>query len=171
MTSCIQLIYEQIPGRHYSNEQKQPFPMVSTKYSVNPFKEVDSQYKLPFYGCRVSAGFPSPADDYIETYLDLNTHLVKHPAATFFLTASGDSMINAGISSGDILVVDRSLDAVHGKIIIAAVDGELTVKRLYKQNGKIQLIPENPKYLPIEVGEGQDLVIWGVVTYILRCVN
>ena len=82
------------------------------------------------------AGFPSPADDYIETMLDLNEYLIKHPAATFFVKASGESMVNAGIHSGDILIVDRSLEAVHGKIVIAALNGELTVKRLSRQQGK-----------------------------------
>lgn len=124
--------------------------------------------KLPLYACSVPAGFPSPADDYIETHLDLNSHLVKHPAATFFVTASGDSMIGAGIRSGDMLVVDRSLEAVHGKIVIAAIDGELTVKRLAKTANRIQLLPENDKYQPIEITGEADLVIWGVVTHVIH---
>lgn len=124
--------------------------------------------KLPLYGSSVRAGFPSPADDYIEMYLDLNTHLIKHPAATFFVRASGDSMINAGISSGDILVVDRSLEAVHGKIVIAAVNGELTVKRLSRMEGKVRLLPENSNYPPIEINGDEELVIWGVVTHVIH---
>ena len=122
----------------------------------------------PLYSSHVRAGFPSPADDYIETYLDLNSHLIKHPAATFFVTASGDSMTGAGIQSGDMLIVDKSLDATHGKIIIAAIDGELTVKRLFRQAGRVQLLPENSSYQPIDITDEQDLVIWGVVTHVIH---
>ena len=125
---------------------------------------------VPLYSSRVKAGFPSPADDYIEAHLDLNEHLVKHPAATFLVRASGDSMINVGIHSGDILVVDRSLDATHGKIVIAALNGELTVKRLYRQKGAVKLLAENPDYPPINIAESFDLVIWGVVTNVIHSV-
>jgi DNA polymerase V len=123
---------------------------------------------IPLYACSVRAGFPSPADDYIEMHLDLNSHLIKHPAATFFFTASGDSMIGAGIASGDMLVVDRSLDAVHGTIVIAAINGELTVKRLSRVDGRVQLCAENNKYKPIEITEEEELVIWGVVTHVIH---
>ncbi|MDP1604312.1 MAG: translesion error-prone DNA polymerase V autoproteolytic subunit [Legionella sp.] len=125
-------------------------------------------YTLPLYASKVRAGFPSPADDYIECSLNLNEHLIKHPAATFFVTASGDSMKNAGISSGDMLIVDKSLEATHGKIVIAALNGELTVKRLSRQNGRVQLVPENNKYAPIDITDEQDLVIWGVVTHVIH---
>ncbi|WP_131775989.1 LexA family protein [Legionella impletisoli] len=128
-------------------------------------------FALPLYGSSVRAGFPSPADDYIERKLDLNTHLIKHPAATFFVKAAGESMINAGIQSGDILVVDRSLEASHNKIVIAAVNGELTVKRLYRVAGKVQLVAENPDFEPIDITEEQDLVIWGVVTHVIHQVK
>jgi DNA polymerase V len=127
-----------------------------------------SSYKVPLYGGTVRAGFPSPADDYIETMLDLNEYLIKHPAATFFVRASGDSMINAGIHSGDILVVDRSLEAVHGKIVIAALNGELTVKRLVQNKGQLQLAAENPNFPPITITEEFDMVIWGVVTHVIH---
>lgn len=125
-------------------------------------------HALPLYTSRVHAGFPSPADDYIEMHLDLNTHLIKHPAATFFVIASGDSMTNAGIRSGDMLIVDKSIEAVHGKIVIAAIDGELTVKRLSRRNERVQLLPENDKYTPIDITDQQDLVIWGVVTHVIH---
>lgn len=125
-------------------------------------------YKIPLYGSTVRAGFPSPADDYIETMLNLNEYLIKHPAATFLVKASGDSMVNAGIQSGDILVVDRSLEATHGKIVIAALNGELTVKRLWQQQGKVQLRAENPNFSAIEVTEEFDMVIWGVVTHVIH---
>lgn len=129
-----------------------------------------SSMALPYYSSTVRAGFPSPADDYIERKLDLNTHLIHHPAATFFVTASGDSMQNAGIYSGDILIVDRSLEATHGKIVIAAIDGELTVKRLFREHGQIKLIAENPAYAPIQLTHEQDLIIWGVVTHVIHTV-
>lgn len=125
-------------------------------------------YQLPLYSSKVQAGFPSPADDYIEAHLDLNSHLIKHPAATFFVIASGDSMTGAGIRSGDMLIVDKSLEASHGKIVIAALDGELTVKRLSKREGRVQLLPENPHFQPIDITDEQDLVIWGVVTHVIH---
>lgn len=125
-------------------------------------------FELPLYSSSVSAGFPSPADDYMEGKLDLNKHLIKHPAATFFVRVSGESMIKAGIYPNDILVVDRSLDARHGKIVIAAVDGYLTVKRLHKLNGQTFLMPENNGYEPLEITNNNDVVIWGVVTTVLH---
>ncbi|MEG3640823.1 transcriptional repressor LexA [Magnetococcus sp. PR-3] len=123
-----------------------------------------TEFPIPLAGSRVAAGFPSPADDFVEAQLDLNQHLVKHPAATFFVRVSGDSMIDAGIHPGDILVVDRALEAESGQIVIAVLDGELTVKRLEKRSNKLFLMPENRAYPPIEVTEEADLVIWGVVT-------
>ena len=119
--------------------------------------------KLPLYSYKISAGFPSPADDHLEKTLDLNSHLIKHPAATFFVRVDGDSMINAGIHDNDILIVDRSLKPSHGKIVIAVVDGQMTVKRLYKQSGKLFLIPENKNFKPIEITENMSMEIWGVV--------
>ena len=123
---------------------------------------------LPLYSSKVQAGFPSPADDYIERYLDLNAEYIKHPSATFLVTAMGDSMVDVGIYSGDVLVVDKSLEAVDGKIVIAAINGELTVKRLSRKNGYVQLLPANPKYKPIDITDEQDVVIWGVVTLVLH---
>ncbi len=125
-------------------------------------------YKLPLFTSAVQAGFPSPADDYMEGKLDLNKHLIKHPTATFFVRAAGESMIKVGIHHGDILIVDRSLEAKHGKIIIAAVDGELTVKRLYKSSKGTYLMPENDQYKPIKITNINDVVIWGVVTNVLH---
>lgn len=142
---------------------------VSRVAAVKTFlAKTDEVFRCPLYGSTVRAGFPSPADDYIETYLDLNSHLIKHPAATFFVIASGDSMTGAGIASGDMLVVDRSLEAVHGKIVIAAVNGELTVKRLSKTADRVQLLPENNHYQPIDITDEQDVVIWGVVTHVIH---
>lgn len=120
---------------------------------------------LAFFTSRVEAGFPSPADDYLEGTLDLNEHLIRRPAATFFLRVSGDSMTGAGIYPGDILIVDRSLTPADGRIVIAVVDGELTVKRLSRRHGRIRLLPENPRYPPIEITAEQDLRVWGVVVH------
>jgi DNA polymerase V len=126
---------------------------------------------LPFFQPSVSAGFPSPGDDHFEQPLDLKGLLVKHPEATFFVRAAGDSMIGAGIHSGDILVVDRALNVVAGKIVIAVINGEMTVKRLgaSKKPGAV-LLPENPNYKKIEVSEDSDLKIWGVVTSVIHMV-
>ena len=114
------------------------------------------------------AGFPSPADDYIEGSLDLNHHLIKHPAATFFVRVSGESMINAGIYPGDILIVDRSLEAVDKKIVIAVLNGELTFKRLRIRCGNPVLEPENDTYKPIEITPDMAFEIWGVVTNVIH---
>lgn len=127
-------------------------------------------YQIPLYGCTISAGFPSPADDYIEARLNLNELLIKHPAATFFLRVSGDSMIGAGIHDNDILLVDKSLTPISGKIVIAAINGQLTVKRLLKKEGRYYLIAENPAYPDIELHELNEALIWGVVTTVLHSV-
>lgn len=125
-------------------------------------------YILPLYSSLVSAGSPSPADDAIESKLDLNQYLVKNPTDTFCVKVSGDSMINAGIGEGDILVVDRRIEAKPGKIVVAAIDGQITVKRLGKIDNKLFLLPENDLYQPIPLEEGNELVIWGVVTSLIR---
>lgn len=137
---------------------------------LTEFFQIKSQLTLPLplYLSHVSAGFPSPADDYVERTLDLNQHLIEHPAATYFVKASGNSMINAGIHSGDILIVDRSLTPKDKSIVIAALNGELTVKRLRKIKGKIQLLAENDQYQPIEIEEESSLEIWGVVIYVIH---
>ena len=118
---------------------------------------------LPLFLWRVPAGFPSPADDYLEGELDLNDLLIENPAATFYVRLAGDSMIKAGLLDGDILVVDRSLKARHRHIVVAVLDGEMTVKRLYASGGRVELRPENPAYQPIVIAEGRELLIWGVV--------
>jgi len=126
---------------------------------------------LPMYLESVSAGFPSPAEDYIEGKLDLNDFLVKNPSATFFVRVTGDSMIDAGIHSGDILVVDRSISPKNGSIIIAVIDGELLVKRLRKQKNKIYLHPDNPNYKTIEITSDMSFDSWGVVTNVIHSVE
>lgn len=122
----------------------------------------------PLFCTRISAGFPSPADDYIENSLDLNQYLVKHPAATFFVRVTGDSMTGAGINSGDILIVDRSLTAVSGSIIVAIFNGEFTVKKLVRLGSAVYLFPENPAYEPIAVTDGSEFEVWGVVMHVIH---
>nr|CRH05604.1 putative LexA repressor [Candidatus Magnetococcus massalia] len=137
--------------------------------TVTPYRPASSTpYPIPMAGSQVAAGFPSPADDFVEGQLDLNQFLVKHPAATFFVRVSGDSMRDAGIHPGDILVVDRALEAEDGRIVIAVLNGELTVKRLKKRDGQVYLMPENPHYPPIEISEEAEMVIWGIVTSVVH---
>ncbi|MBF0195245.1 MAG: repressor LexA [Magnetococcales bacterium] len=120
---------------------------------------------IPLFSSMVPAGFPSPADDYIENQLDLNQYLINHPAATFFVRVSGTSMTGAGINHGSILVVDRSLEPNHGDIVVAVIHGELTVKRLKREaDGRVFLVPENPDYKPMELTQEMEVTIWGVVT-------
>lgn len=125
---------------------------------------------LPMFSDLVPCGFPSPAADYVEQRIDLNELLIHHPSATYFVKASGDSMIEAGISEGDLLVVDSSRTAQHGDIVIAAVGGEFTVKRL-QLRPTIQLIPMNSAYQPIRVTSEDTLDIFGVVTFIVKAVS
>ncbi|MBJ7379208.1 MAG: translesion error-prone DNA polymerase V autoproteolytic subunit [Polynucleobacter sp.] len=123
---------------------------------------------LPLYSCLAPAGFPSPAADHYDKRLDLNEYLVLHPEATFFLRVKGDSMLGAGIHDGDLLVVDRSTEPSHGRVIIAVLDGELTVKRLHRQRGKISLRADNPAYSDIVIADDQELQVWGVVTHVIH---
>ena len=145
-------------------------PTMNTKETkaifIGPAAPLDGNAPtLPLYLSPVKAGFPSPADDYVEDKLNLHTHLVRNEAATFFLHASGDSMTGAGIFDGDLLVVDRSIPAEHNRIVIAAIDGELTVKRLIRHDGKTYLAPENPDYPKFDITNREYVHIWGVVTY------
>jgi DNA polymerase V len=125
-------------------------------------------YRLPLYQCAVAAGFPTPTESDMDQEIDLNDLLIRHPAATFFVRVSGFSMINAGIHHDDILVVDRSLEPIPEKIVIAAINGELTVKRLRKNGDKIRLVAENDSYLPIDITEEMEFHIWGVVTSVIH---
>lgn len=123
---------------------------------------------LPFYSSVVEAGFPSPADDFIEQRLNLHTYLVRNEAATFFVRAHGESMIGAGIHNDDILVVDRSLPAEHNRIVIAALDGELTVKRLVRRGNSVWLAAANPDYPDFDITQSEYIHIWGVVIYAIH---
>ena len=116
----------------------------------------------------ISAGFPSPADDFKEIRISLDKELVKNKEATFYARVDGDSMVGAGLEDGDLLVIDRSLNPENGKIAICLVDGEFTVKRIKKEKNKLYLMPENKKYEPIELKEENELIIWGVVEYVIK---
>jgi DNA polymerase V len=116
----------------------------------------------------ISAGFPSPADDFKETRISLDRELVKNKEATFYARVSGDSMVGAGLDDGDLLVIDRSLNPENGKIAVCLVDGEFTVKRIKKEKNGLYLMPENKKYKPIELKEENELIIWGVVEYVIK---
>lgn len=123
---------------------------------------------IPLMGQVAHAGFPSPADDYVEDTIDLNDVLIRNPVATFLWRVAGDCMIDARIFHSDVIVVDRSLTPKHRSIVLAVVDGEATVKRLLKRHGQIQLINENRRLPPFEPGEGAEITIWGVVTWAMR---
>ena len=147
------------PGKRALNESLQFFSPDNT-----------ANTPIPLSSNTVAAGFPSPADDFKETRISLDKTLVKNPDATFFARVSGDSMVGAGLDDGDLLVIDRSLEANNGKIAICFIDGEFTVKRLKIKGDSIVLMPENVNYKPIEVKGESELIIWGLVTYVIKAV-
>lgn len=130
-----------------------------------------TELSLPFFASRVPAGSPVAADDLREADIDLNAHLVRHPASTFMVTVKGDSMRDAAIHDGDMILVDSALEARHGKIVVAVINGELTVKRLEKTADGLRLLPENPDYQPIVIPEDASFFIWGVVTQVIHQVQ
>lgn len=132
--------------------------------------DFENSNELPFIAGGIKAGFPSPAADFDETKISLDNVLVKNREATFYAKASGTSMIGAGIDDGDILVIDRSLEAQNNKIAVCFIDGEFTVKRIQIEKDCVYLMPENPKFQPIKVNEENQLIIWGIVTYVIKSV-
>ncbi len=144
-------------------DPKWPSHLTPVKLAENP-----SKFKIPLFNHTIRAGFPSPADDYVAETLDLNEHLMPRKEATYLLTVSGDSMIGVGIHDGDLLVVDRSLNPSSGRVVIAILDNQFTVKTLEKKRGKIRLLPANPDFEPIEMKDEQELQIWGVVTKVIH---
>ena len=127
-----------------------------------------TQINTPVFLDKISAGFPSPATDYMENKLDLNEYLIKHPASTFIVKAKGPSMIDAGILSGDLLIVDRSITPKNNNIVIASIFGDLTVKKLQKKENSLFLLSANNDYPSIHVQEEMECFIWGVVTYVIH---
>ena len=119
----------------------------------------------------ISAGFPSPADDFKEVRISLDKELIKNTESTFYARVSGDSMEGAGLSDGDLIVIDRSLNIEKNKIAVCFLDGEFTVKRIVSRNNKIYLKPENKKYNEIEIREENNLIIWGIITYVIKKLN
>ena len=124
--------------------------------------------RLPLASSTVAAGFPSPADDYIDVGIDLNEVLIRHPSSTFFLRVGGDSMVEAGIQDGDLLVVDRSLDARPGQVVVAVLDGAFTLKRLARHQGRLRLEAANSAYPPLELHQCGDVQIWGVAIHVIH---
>ena len=127
-----------------------------------------TRWSRPVFTCPVSAGEPLPVVEYIDGRIDLNRHLIKNYAATYFVRVSGDSMTGAGINDGDILVVDRSVEAADGRVVVACVNGEFLVKRLVERAGRVLLAPENDSYDELEINEHHDFEIWGVVTSVIH---
>lgn len=148
-----------------------------TDYNDNMVPESPEEKAVPFVELPkmaqegIHAGFPSPATDYMTQAIDLNRELVRHPAATFYGRVVGDSMVDAGVDEGDILVIDKALEAQDGDMAVCFVDGEFTLKHLKIKGGKITLVPANDKYPSIEVDEGTDFKMWGVVTYVIKKVR
>lgn len=145
-------------------------------YTVNLYS-ICHEYPIPItsinlplvlFDSPVMAGFPSPATDHAQKRIDLNDHLLLHREASFLFRVRGNSMIGVGIFDGDTIIVDRSIDAKHNHIVLAVIDEDFTIKRLYKRGKVIRLIAENPEFAPIDFKEGQELRIWGVVTFNLH---
>ncbi|HAB27868.1 MAG: peptidase S24 [Xanthomarina sp.] len=130
--------------------------------------DVSSELKLPYVVNGISAGFPSPADDFLDINIDLNKHLIKNPSTTFYGRVRGDSMKDAGIHDGDLLIIDKSLEPTNNKIAVCFIDGEFTVKRISIEKDVVWLIAENKNYEPIKVTKDNDLVIWGIVTTVIK---
>lgn len=141
--------------------QHSPHPPETPK---KPPQKLKTNVEVPLFLCTVSCGFPSPADDYIETPLDLNDLLIPKPAATFIVRAKGDSMEGAGIYEGDLIIIDRSLTPLNNHVVLAILDGEFTLKRYVTRANKIYLVAENTKYKPILIAEEMDFRVWGVAT-------
>ncbi|WP_338375859.1 translesion error-prone DNA polymerase V autoproteolytic subunit [uncultured Flavobacterium sp.] len=130
--------------------------------------DLENQIELPYISSGIKAGFPSPAADFDESKISLDNVLVKNKEATFYAKASGNSMTGAGIDDGDILVIDRSLEPQNNKIAICFIDGEFTVKRIKIEGDNVFLMPENKNYKPIQIAEENELIIWGIVTYVIK---
>lgn len=130
--------------------------------------DVCSELKLPYVIEGISAGFPSPADDFLDINIDLNKYLIKNPSTTFYGRVRGNSMMDAGIHDGDLLIIDKSLEPINNKIAVCFIDGEFTVKRIKIEKDIIWLIAENKDYKPIKVTKDNDFIIWGIVTNVIK---
>ena len=130
--------------------------------------ETTTELKIPLFESGVSAGFPSPADDYLDLPIDLNEFLIKHPAATFYVRVKGNSMEGAGIRNGDLLIVDRAEEPRNKSIVLGVIDGEFNVKRIKKKGSDLYLMPDNPEFKPIKINDNMHFQVWGVVTYVVH---
>lgn len=130
--------------------------------------EISEEIRLPLVDAFISAGFPSPADDYLEAKLDLNQLLIQNPSSTFFARVRGNSMVDVGINDGDILIIDKSLEPKRNSVLVCFIDGEFTVKKVMKTNGDFYLMPQNKEFEPIKVNKDSDFRLWGVVTYCIH---
>ncbi len=130
--------------------------------------DTEASLDLPFLPFDVSAGFPSPALDFVDVSIDLNKHLIEHPSATYYGRVQGESMKEAGIDSGDLIIIDKSIEPADGKIAVCYIDGEFTLKRIKLKKSGVWLMPENDKYKPLKVDESSNLEIWGIVTYVIK---
>lgn len=143
--------------------------MVNISQITKPCTE--SLIRLPLFSSRVAAGFPSPADDLLESHLDLNRYLISQPAATFFMRFEGEPMLESGLRQGDLLIVDRSVEVTEQKIVVASVDGDLGIRRVSRNRRRLQLLSENPDCQLISITEDTEFQIWGVVTYVIRAMH
>jgi DNA polymerase V len=153
--------------KHYKTPTKPVRIPIDEIAAVMQFIKDKDFFKLPFFSSSVAAGVPQPADEHVGEYLNLND-LIKHPSKTFLVKVSGQSMQDAGINANDILIVDSSVAPVHGKIVVAAVQNQLTVKRIHQENDKLFLVPANAEFSPIEITDNDDLHIWGVVVKVIH---
>jgi len=135
-------------------------------YSAN----IETTIQLPIVDGGISAGFPSPADDFLDLSIDLNKEFIKNPSSTFYGRVKGDSMIDAGLNNGDLLIIDKSLEPINDKIAVCFIDGEFTVKRIQIEKECIWLVAENKNYKPIKVTKDNDFIIWGIVTTVIKSV-
>lgn len=141
-------------------------------YTINNLEfysiSTETKLELPFVDSGISAGFPSPAEDFLDLSIDLNKELIKNPSSTFYGRVKGDSMINAGLNEGDLLIIDKSLEPIDNKIAVCFIEGEFTVKRIKIEKDIVWLVAENEKYAPIKVTKENDFLIWGIVTNVIK---
>jgi DNA polymerase V len=166
--SQVETVLSYLEAYKTSHSSRALLPSEGIRFDPMPVAWDTPLQHIPLMSYQVQAGFPSPADDYIQGAIDLNEHLILHREATFVLRVSGWSMRDSGIHDGDELIVDRSLTPFDGNVVIAVLDNELTCKRLRKTDTTVRLLADNPDYPEIVIGDGQELTIWGVVTRVLH---
>ena len=157
----------------YSGNENLRTPMRLTKMHSGPVldfftPDLTTLLELPLAGTAIAAGFPSPAEEYLDLALDLNKELIKHPAATFYARVKGNSMVDAGIQDGDLLVIDKALEPREGAIAVCFLDGEFTVKRLAVREEGVFLMPANDEFKPISITEDNEFLVWGIVAYVIH---